>query len=357
MNDRAVLIASAVLVVLVLCFGTLWALRDYASPIFVNGEAIARYADAVVGDMLAARFPGVRIGGARCPPLLDFTGHRFGRCAIPIGDDELAIEVELREDHRTVHFRNLDALFVTRDGERTIARDLEKRYGERFSVHCPGAAVRVQHAMAPVSCVVEAPGVWRQDVTAGPYDEAGDLSVSELAGAMTREARVLGTEVAAKREGSVTVAGRALERYLRDGVAFAARGEVGRRGLIGAAHCPPRAVLHEGTHVRCTVAVADVTLAYDVHFEKGLGLRFDSDRTVAVVAAVREVALRFVQGRDRGGGVRPRVDVNCGTVPVIAVEPGSTLRCVADGVEGTYDLTVRFFDANGNFTIERVASS
>jgi hypothetical protein len=354
MQDRAVLIVSAVLAALALCFGTAWALRDYAMPVFINGEAMARDADVVVGDMMAARFPEAPVGAARCPRLLDLTGGRSARCAIPIGSDELAIGMALRADHRDVRYETLDALFVARDGERTIARHLEERYGERFAVHCPGAAVRVLHDMTAVSCEIQAPDVPRQVVTAKPYAD-GDFIVRELVGLESREARVLGADVAARREGSITVAGPALERYLKESVSFQARGEVGRRGLAGAAHCPRSAVLHEGTHVRCTVPVADVTLAYDVHFEKGLGLRIDVSDSIAVVAALREFVTRYVQRRHHADGVRLAADVNCGTVPVIAVQPGSTVRCVVDA--GTYDLTLRFLDAVGNFTIEQTASS
>lgn len=351
MNDRAVLIAAAVLAALLVSFGVLWALRDYRIPIFVNGDAMARRADTFVGDLLAARFPAARVGAARCPRLLDLTGGRRARCVIPIGGDELAIDVALRRDHRGVRFDHVDALFVAVDGEREIAADLEQRYGERFLVHCPGAAVRVLHEMTPVSCDVEAPDERRRDVMVQPYGDAGNLIAPELVGVTSRRARVLGAGVAAAREGSVTVAGPALERYLTGSAASEAHGEIGRRGLAGAAHCPPRVVLHEGTHARCTVAVADVTLHYDVHFEKGLGLLINADHTVAVVAALHDVAARYVRRRS---GARLPVDVNCGTVPVIAVEPGSTLRCVADSPG--YDMTFRFLDPQGDFAIERTAS-
>jgi hypothetical protein len=355
MRDRAVLIALAVLVVLGACFGALWGLHDYAVPIFVNGNAMARRADATAGDLLAARFPSARVGAVRCPWLLDLTGGRSARCAIPIGSDELAIDVALREDRRGVEFHHVDALFVTPDGERRIASDLDDRYGEHFAVHCPGAAVRVLHGRSTVSCDVEAPGVGRQQVAVQPYGDGDDLLAPELPGVATREARVLGPDVAATRTGSVTIEGPALERYLRGTASAEAHGDVGRRGLAGAAHCPPHVVLHEGTHVRCTVAVADVTLQFDVHFEKGLGLRTDADHTVAVVATLHDVATRYVERRERARGVRRPVDVNCGTVPVIVIEPGSTLRCVANTASGDYDMTFRFLDPGGDFSIERTA--
>jgi hypothetical protein len=260
--------------------------------------------------------------------------------------------VALREDRRDVEFSAVDALFVRHDGERTIAGHLEQMYGERFAVRCPGAAARVLRGLESVSCEIEAPDVTGRTITVRPYGYGGDVIAGELPSVEPREARVLGADVAARREGSVAVAGPALERYVRGSTASQARGEVGRRGLVGRAHCPPRAVLHEGSHVRCTVVVADVTLRYDVHFEKGLGLRVEPDTSVAVVAPLREVATRYFKRRNSMGGAPLHVDVNCGTVPVIVVEPGSTLRCLADVGDGSFDFTFRFTDAQGGFTIE-----
>ena len=352
MNDRTVLIAAAVLAAVLVCFGTLWALHDYAQPVFVNGDRVARNTDIMVGDMIAARFPDIHVGSARCPELLDLTGERSARCTIPIAGDELAISAAVRRDGRGVKVESVDALFVTRDGERTIARRLEEMYGERFAVRCPGAAVRVVEPPATVSCTAEAPDTMRRALEVAPYGDLGAVHFGELGGVTTREARILGAVVAARREGSVMVAGPALERYLRGSAAFLNQGEVGRRGLVGAVHCPPQLVLHEGTHARCTVAVADVVLSYDVHFEKGLGLRADHDTSVAVVPALREFALRYFQRRGIDVHVPSHVDVNCGTIPAIAEEPGSTLRCRADVIGAPFFFNFRFLDADGGFTME-----
>jgi hypothetical protein len=351
MNDRAVLVAAAVVAAVLVSLGALWALRDYARPAFVNGSVMAHQADIMVGDMIAARFPGVRVGAARCPPLLDLTGERSARCTVPVGGDELAVDVAIRRDRHGVDFSDVDALFVTRDGERTIARKLEAMHGERFAVRCPGAAVRVVRRATRVSCDVEAPDVTRREVMVAPYGDRGTVHLDELAGVTTREVRILGAAVA-RREGGVTVAGPALERYLRGSAAALDGGEVGRRGLVGAAHCPPRVALHEGTHARCTVAVADITLRYDVHFEKGLGLRTDLDTSVVVVPALREFALRYFHHRRLAAHIPYRVDVNCGTVPVIVEEPGSTLRCHADVGGEPFYFAFRFLDAEGGFTME-----
>ena len=353
MHDRAVLVTAAVLTAVVVSFGALWVLRDYAVPFFVNGNTIARQVDGGVGDLIAARFPELQVGAARCPRLLDLTGGRTARCAIPIAGDELPIDVALRSDRRDIDFNDVDELFVRRAGERAIASKLEEQHGVPFAVRCPGAAVRVLHRPASVTCDVEAPGVSRRDVPATPYAYGGDVQTSPLAGVASRAARVLGTAVADRREGSVAIAGPVLERYLRGSAAFLSHGEVGRRGLLGAAHCPPRVVLHEGTHVSCTVVIADVTLPYDVHFEKGLGLRTDRANSVAVIAPLREVAMRYFRRRSSSIGAPAHLDINCGTVPVIVEEPGSTLRCYADEGVDAFHFTFRFTDAEGDFTIDR----
>jgi hypothetical protein len=355
MNDRAVLVTAAVLAAVLLGVGALWALRDYAQPMFVNGDAMAHHADIMVGDMIAARFPGLGVGPARCPKLLDLTGGRSAQCEILIAGNELSVGVAMRPDRRDVVFSHVDSLFVTSDAERTIRRELEAMYGERFDVRCPGAAVRILPRETPVSCHVEAPDVPDRQLNVTPYGERGAVQFEELAGVATREARILGAAVAAQREGGVTVEGRALERYVRGSAAALDHGEVSRRGLLGAAHCPPRVVLREGAHARCTVAVADVTLRYDVHFEKGLGLRADRDISVAVVPALHEFALRYFQRRRVDAHIPYRVDVNCGTVTAVVEEPGSTLRCHADVGGEPFYFAFRFLDADGGFTLEKSA--
>lgn len=351
MNDRAVLIAGTVLAAIVVSFGALWTLRDYARPLFVNGKAIAQDVDVMAGDMIAAKFPGVRVEAAKCPLLVNLTGGRSARCVVPIEGEELAVDVTVRSGGYGVDVTDADALFVTRDGERTIGRILEQMYGERFTVRCPGAAVRVLRRPSTISCAVEAPDTMRRELEVTVSDR-GAVHVEELGGITTREWRTLGAAVADKREGAVTVEGPALERYLQGSAAGLDGGEVGRSGLVGAAHCPPRLVLHEGTHALCTVTVADATLRYDVHFEKGLGLRTDLGNSVAVIPPLREFALRYFQRRRAGAHVRNHVDVNCGTVPVIVEEPGSTLRCHADVDGEPFYFAFRFLDADGGFTME-----
>jgi hypothetical protein len=126
---------------------------------------------------------------------------------------------------------------------------------------------------------------------------------------------------------------------------------------VGAAHCPPRVALREGTHASCTVAVANMKLRYDVHFEKGLGLRADLDSSVAVIPALREFALRYFQRRRLDAHIPYRVDVNCGPVATVVVEPGSTLRCRADVGGEPFSFAFRILDAEGGFTMEESAGA
>src|ERR1700681_3114101 len=130
MNDRAVLVAAAVLAAVLLSFGALWTLRDYAVPLFANGDRIARNADIMVGDMIAAQFPGVRVDRVRCPPLLDLTAGRSARCAVPIDRRQAANRGATGRDPRRFRFGRVDSLLVRACGEATIARKLDELYGE-----------------------------------------------------------------------------------------------------------------------------------------------------------------------------------------------------------------------------------
>jgi hypothetical protein len=350
--DRFVLAVAAIGTAVLIGFGALWALRDYASPSFLNGARTAGLIDADVGDLIAARFPAAAVGAAHCPPLLDLTGHRTGECTLPVsgGELHLVIDSDVLRGAAT-ELATSDALFVAPDAERALAAGLAQRFGERFDVRCPGPDVRVVSEATPVICSVEAPDVARRGVEVIAHGYAGAVYVQGLNGITTREERTFGRDVAERTQGGVVIAEASLERYLRESASGSERGEVGRRGLVGRARCPARIVLHEGSHVTCTVRVGGLPLRYDVHFEKGLGLRVDTDRRAMAVAALREVAVRFFE-RSRYTGGKPAIaHVDCGTAAVVLVEPGSSVPCTAKVGAETYEFVFQIDDANGAFRI------
>jgi hypothetical protein len=349
--DRAVVVALAIVAAVMIGLGTVWALRDYANPAFANGVTAAHQLDVTVGDMLAARFPEVRVGAATCPALLDLTGHRIGRCTFPVAGTTMQVDVSTPNGARNYRFRTVEALFVRSDAERRLAEMLAQRHGETFDVTCPGPAVRVLAHGAPVTCTVQAPDVTRRSIEVRPFGDDGSMMPGELAGIATRRARVFGADVAARREGSVVIAGRAIEQFLRGSAGAQAQGEVGRRGLVRGARCPANIVLHEGTHAGCTVRIANVTQQYDVHFEKGLGLRIDTEKTVAVVPALRDVATRYFQRPTYTGGKPANVHVDCGRDLVVFVEPGSALPCLANVGAKEIGFRVDILDPGGSFVI------
>jgi hypothetical protein len=350
------LFGLAIVAAVAIGLGTLWALRDYANPEFVNGTTAAHEIDAAVGNMIAARFPEVGVGSATCPALLNLTAGRTERCALPVAGKTVHVDVSLRDTVRRdaawrYRFWTAEALFVRRDAERTIAESLARTYGETFDVHCPGAAVRVLARTSEVTCTVQAPDVTRRSIPVRPLGDDGSMFPDELPHVATRWVRSFGSDVATRREGSVVITGRALEQFVRASAGFQAGGEVGRRGLVGTARCPARVVLHEGTHAGCTVRVGAETQKYDVHFEKGLGLRIDTDENVAVVPALRDFAVRYFERPAFTGGKPANVRVNCTGGVVVFVEPGSAVTCVAKVGAKTIPFYFDILDSEGSFKI------
>lgn len=345
------LAVGALAIAFLICLLALSSLRDYANPIFVNGADTAGRIDDIVGNMIAARFPDATVGPARCPPLLNLTGNRRARCVLPIGESELRVDV-VKPYYRGLApvFENVDALFVTRDAERSIAAQLAEKYGEPFDVRCPGAAVRVVDA-TPVTCSVESADVPRRGVEVHVYGQEENVRVEELASVPTRFARVFGRAVTDRKEGSIAIPGRAMESYVRGSASADAGGEVGRRGLTGAAHCPPRIALREGGLTTCTVVVGGLPLKYDVHFEKGPGLYVQAQKRIEVVALLREIATRYFARPKYTGGRPLAARVDCGAARVALVEPGSSLPCTASVGKERVAFEFEIDDPDGSFSI------
>jgi hypothetical protein len=142
--DRAVLLAVLVAAGVLIALGAYFLLGHYLRPAFVNGPATAERIDIEVGHILAARFPDVAVGAARCPPVLNLTGrYSAGPCALPVADTELHFDLFKMNEAGDAELQGVDALFVARDAEGVLAAQLAARYGERFDVRCPGPPVRV----------------------------------------------------------------------------------------------------------------------------------------------------------------------------------------------------------------------
>lgn len=344
--------AALVVAGLLIACGAIFLLRDYTSPVFVNGSETAARINSQLGDTIAARFPGVTVGTARCPVVLNLTAKRTDHCVLPVGDGELRVGVTLPD--RVLVFpmlRSVDSLFVAQDAERAVRAQLAERYGEPFAVRCPGPDVRIVAGGASVTCSIEADDVPRRGVEVHVSGVGGDVWTEKLPGVATRAARTFGPVVASRTAGGVAVSGRAMERFVRDTAAAAAHGEVGRRGLVGVAHCPPRIVLREGGRTKCTLWVGGLPLRYDVHFEKGPGLFVQADQTIEPLAWLREIATRYFERPNYTGGKPLQARVACGVEKVAFVEPGSTVPCTANVGADKISFTFEIESAQGDFTI------
>ncbi len=349
--DRAALWAALVIAGVLLAYGALSLLREYADPVFINGGQTASRIDAQMGDTIAARFPAVAIGPASCPPVLNLTGRRTGHCVLPVAGSELRIDVGKSGPYARPELESANALFVARDAEVALRAQLLARYGEPFDVRCPGPDVRVI-VSGGVTCSVEAPDVLRRGIEVTVSGISGAVFAEKLPGIDTREARTFGADVASRTEGGVTVTGAAMERYIRESAAAEANGEVARRGLLGAVHCPPHIVLREGSRRKCTLWAGGLPLRYDVRFEKGLGMYLEVDQQIQPLAQLREIATRYFERPRYTEGKPLQARVDCGVEKVVFVEPGSTVPCTVKVGKESIDFAFQFFDRQGGFTIE-----
>ncbi len=75
------------------------AYHDVTHPVFLAGEDARAQIDGEIGDMLAARHPGVAVGRSSCPYLLNLTGGRSARCTIPVAGASMRIDVTGGDPH------------------------------------------------------------------------------------------------------------------------------------------------------------------------------------------------------------------------------------------------------------------
>jgi hypothetical protein len=343
--DRA-LIFVLVIAIGCLMLAGLWTKRAYLAPVLVSGKNFESLIDGEIADMTAARNPSVSVGHAHCPFFLDLTEARVVRCTLPVSDAQMSIRVATDDtQHPVVVSEN--ALIVLPDAERRIAGLLELQYGERFDVHCPGSRVRLINNDDSFVCWVAAADVERRRLE---VDVSGsDLGPRALKHVPTRLERLFGRAVAEQRSGGVELAGPVVETYVRGSAAGQGKGEMGRRGLVGRAHCPRVVALHGRSHVRCTVQVGGPAEIYDARFDEGRGLEIEAQSTAIVLPAVREVAERYFERTWDTGGKPFRAVVDCGRQSVALVEPGAFVPCTATIGGDKANFAIRVLDQQGSY--------
>ena len=323
------------------------AVHDLTHPAFVSGKQAQAWVDAEAGAMIAARHPGLRVGHAQCPYLLNVSGTRTARCTIPVGDAQLRIDVE---HSPTWTLSDVDAVVVKREANREVAEHLTERYGMPFTARCDGPEVQVIPVGGSVVCAVDAPvALYVNRIKVHVLGRDGPLEPAEIPSAGSRVERLLGRDVAEKRSGGITVAGPRVERYLRAIAGGIHHAELVQRRLIGAAHCPRTIVLGGSAHASCTVQAGDVPIRYDLRFDEGRGLVVE-EPTIVVAPELREIAERYFAAWLKATGKRGNVALDCGAHPVVVVDPGSVVPCTGQIGDDRGEIDARVTDENGNVT-------
>jgi hypothetical protein len=327
MRARAIRIVFLVSLVLTsACAST--SLKDALHPHFLGGKDAEAWIDRRVGNMLAVYHPGLAIGRAHCPFLLNLTGpHSHARCTLPVEQGTLRIDVvsDYGSDEK---LRDVESLIVERDAEHDLVADLARRYAEPYTVHCEGDLIRIVPARESVPCTATGPDGLRKTLNAWPRGYTGSLSGGSLAGAETVAEHTLGRDAVERRHGDLTLNGRDVERYLAATAGGAQREDLVRRGLLRAPYCPPRVSLQGSAHVLCFVPVGEKTLRYDLRFDQGRGLQIEAPGSVFAVAALNEMGARYFERSMRNDGTPQKVVVDCGPAQVaVLLEPGDDLPC------------------------------
>jgi hypothetical protein len=288
------------------------------------------------------------VTSARCGFFLDLTDRRAARCALPVSGMDMSIRVAV-DSAGDVALTSEDALVVAADAERRLADALRGEYGEPFTVECPGPRLRVIPLTQTFACAIDAPDIQRTVVDVKPYgiDRVARPEVEHIP---RRFERIFGRDVAERRSGGVSVSGRAVEAYVRGTAAAEMDGEIARRGLLGAVHCPAVVALRAREHARCTAQVGNRVQVYDMRFDEGRGVEIESQQMAIVVPALTEVAQRYYERPSSTGGAPVRVVVDCGRDVVKLVEPGASVPCTVTTGAAERNIVLKVLDTTGTFT-------
>lgn len=313
-------------------------------PVMLSGEDAQRLVDVEAGTMLAARHPGIAVGPARCPFLLNLTGGRTEECTIPAAGRTMRVKVTTSETNGgplnifAYVVRDVDALVVKSDAERRVASQLGEWYGIPFTVRCDGPPVRVIPVKEEFECRIDAPTIYADRDVVKAVDRDGDVVADGLPSGDKALVRFVGREIAERKNGGVDFPGERLERYLRATAGSPSQHEeLVTRRLIRTVHCPKRVILGGLRRVTCVERLAGTDVKVGVRFDEGRGLVVEQP-VVVVVKALQEISQRYYEYRMRAEHRRPDSRVHCEVsddsgiagrraADVEVVQPGDDIVC------------------------------
>lgn len=352
---RSGLRAGLTALVLIVGLADCGVVRDPLHPNFLGGDDAAKRVDIYVGGMVAASHPTIVVGRARCPYLIDLSGHHTGRCSLPVTGGQLPVDVSASSGPSGT--TSADTLIVRSEAEPRIAAELGAS-PSRAIVRCPGPAVRVVPNYTTIRCAFTRPGLGRVTVRVNFSAYDGVYVMDAVKPDPKRDARLdalLDRAVLAQTAARIVLDGPKLGPYLRARTGGTEHDELERRRLIGTAQCPSRITLTPHVHSACTVRVGSASLPYDLRFDQGRGLVVVQNLTVEILAFVRERAVRYfahvIPIVDPSLPAGSRIRIDCGRGAVALLTPGESLPCTAYAAGQAFAFNAQLVDAEGSVAI------
>jgi uncharacterized metal-binding protein len=115
---------------------------------------------------------------------------------------------------------------------------------------------------------------------------------------------------------------------------------------VGAASCPARVVVTEGTTFQCTVVVEGVVVPYDVTLTDVNGTSKTGGFDIRPAKAILSIP-KLVDALGRNA---PGTRIDCGPERVRVYDVGATFDCQAIDAQGAHPITLRVNDIHGNVT-------
>jgi hypothetical protein len=319
-------------------------LHDALNPRFISGSDAADRIEVDIGALIVAHHPGVTVGRARCPFLINVSGDIVGRCTLPVAGQAFRIDVRpaaiaLQERgapepvvSREVSVVPRDVLLIRNDVEREVADQLEDTYPVRFTVRCPGPAMRIAADPIALRCSL-AYGRWKGGF-ARVQIAGGDISVTQgpknvatLEQIFSRRGTVRGTD-------TEVVDGLRMQRYIYAIAGDRVHAALTRRGLIHAAHCPAWIAFKGRGFSACTVVIGTHIIRYSITYTRAGGLDIGTSSFVEVVPDLRELSERYYARvlpliDADAAKIGARVHSDCGRDIVAVVQDDETIPCQA----------------------------
>jgi hypothetical protein len=310
----------------------------------VSGTDVQRVIDTKISPSIRVALAGITVGPSRCPQRLDVSFGRTEYCVLPVGTDEIPIEVSRHTPYSQADVKLRGTIVPMSRLAEMAASDIAVEYGKTVRLDC-GGGVELLEAGRHVRCTLAG--------TREPYADVEMPSENrfvthELGAGPGRIELAMEPYLARHRAGlSTIVPGRVIEPYVRLDFLHRLVGQPERQARFQGASCPPSSDLSGAKRAICRISYAGGTAHYSAWIDDREGPRADAIDALIDTRLVSDSILATIRARLQAFGRTDLATVNCGPDRTFVAAVGAAFVCRALVGRDTVYADVRVVDSSG----------